>query len=103
MNTTTNTTESRIYNLIILDESGSMDHIRMQALSGANETLQTIRMAQKENPADNHMVSFVTFDSHPGRPAVRPLILCEKIDTVKDIELPSTMRWAFPSQNSRRL
>ena len=79
--------ESKIYNLIILDESGSMDHIRMQALSGANETLQTIRMAQKENPADNQMVSFVTFDSHPGRPAVRPLILCEKIDTVKDIEL----------------
>ena len=87
MSTTTNNTESRIYNLIILDESGSMDHIRMQALSGANETLQTIRMAQKENPADNQMVSFVTFDSHPGRPSVRPLILCEKIDTVKDIEL----------------
>ena len=60
MSTTTNNTESRIYNLIILDESGSMDHIRMQALSGANETLQTIRMAQKENPADNQMVSFVT-------------------------------------------
>lgn len=28
--------ETRIYNLIILDESGSMDHIRRQALSGAN-------------------------------------------------------------------
>lgn len=86
MNSTTTNNESRIYNLIILDESGSMDHIRTQALSGANETLQTIRMAQKENPADNQMVSFVTFDSHPGRPAVRPLILCEKIDAVKDIE-----------------
>ena len=85
-NTMNTNNESKIYNLIILDESGSMGHIRMQALSGANETLQTIRMAQKENPADNHIVSFVTFDSHPGRPAVRPLILCEKIDTVKDIE-----------------
>ena len=85
-NTMNTNNESKIYNLIILDESGSMGHIRMQALSGANETLQTIRMAQKENPADNHMVSFVTFDSHPGRPAVRPLILCEKIDAVKDIE-----------------
>ena len=86
MNSMNTNNESRIYNLIILDESGSMDHIRMQALTGANETLQTIRMAQKENPADNQMVSFVTFDSHPGCPAVRPLILCEKIDAVKDIE-----------------
>ena len=86
MNSTNTNNESRIYNLIILDESGSMGHIRMQALSGANETLQTIRMAQKENPADNQMVSFVTFDSHPGRPAVRPLILCDKIDVVKDIK-----------------
>lgn len=87
MNTTANTKESRIYNLIILDESGSMGYIRMQALSGANETLQTIRNAQKENPDDNQMVSFVTFDSGAGRPAVRPLILCEKIDAVKDIEI----------------
>lgn len=85
-NTMNTNSESKIYNLIILDESGSMDHIRMQALSGANETLQTIRMAQKENPDDNQMVSFVTFDSHPGRPDVRPIIRCEKIDAVKDIE-----------------
>lgn len=79
--------ESKIYNLIILDESGSMDSIRMQALSGANETLQTIRIAQKENPDDNQMVSFVTFDSGAGRPAVRPIILCERIEAVKDIEI----------------
>ena len=85
-NTTThNTRESRIYNLIILDESGSMDYIRSQALSGANETLQTIRLAQKENPDDNQMVSIVTFDSGAGRPDVRPLILCKRIETVTDI------------------
>ena len=41
--------ETRIYNLIILDESGSMSSIQEQALSGANETLQTIRTAQQEN------------------------------------------------------
>ena len=84
-NPTGNTRETRIYNLIILDESGSMGHIRMQALSGANETLSTIRAAQKENPDDNQMVSFVTFDSGGNRPDVRPLILCEKIESVKDI------------------
>jgi len=78
--------ESKIYNLIILDESGSMQTIRMQALSGANKTLQTIRNAQKENPADNQMVSFVTFSSRTSRPGIRPIIFCEKIDSVKDIE-----------------
>ena len=33
----------RIFNLIIVDESGSMSVIRKQAFAGMNETLQTIR------------------------------------------------------------
>ena len=37
---------TNIYNLIILDESGSMTSIYEQALGGANETIQTIRVAQ---------------------------------------------------------
>ena len=77
--------ETRIYNLIILDESGSMSPLREQALSGANETLQTIRTAQQEHPDDNQMVSFVTFDSGSRRPDVRSLIDNEKIENVKDI------------------
>ena len=31
-------TEQKIYNLIILDESGSMDRIKDEAISGLNET-----------------------------------------------------------------
>ena len=77
--------ETRIYNLIILDESGSMSSIREQALSGANETLQTIRAAQKENADDHQMISFVTFDTGARRPFVRTLIDCEKIESVSDI------------------
>ena len=50
--------ETRIYNLIILDESGSMGSIQAQALSGANETLQTIRAAQQENPDDHQVITF---------------------------------------------
>ena len=79
------TDETRIYNLIILDESGSMSSIREQALSGANETLQTIRMAQQENPDDHQMISFVTFDTGARRPFVRALIECERIEAVSDI------------------
>ena len=77
--------ETRIYNLIILDESGSMSSIREQALSGANETLQTIRTAQQENPDDHQMISFVTFDTGARRPFVRALIECERTEAVSDI------------------
>ena len=46
MRTRENTTGiTNIYNLIILDESGSMRSIYEQALGGANETIQTIRAA----------------------------------------------------------
>lgn len=76
--------EMRIYNLIILDESGSMSYIAEQALSGANETLQTIRAAQQENPDDNQMISFVTFDTG-HRPSVRTVIDCEPIGKVADL------------------
>lgn len=37
---------TKIYNLIILDKSGSMENIKEQAISGYNETLGTIRSAQ---------------------------------------------------------
>ena len=53
----------RVHNLIILDESGSMESIYMPALSGLNETLQTIRQAQMEHEAQRHFVSLIAFNS----------------------------------------
>ena len=76
---------SKIFNLIILDESGSMSQIREQALVGANKTIQSIRVAQQESPDDNQMITFVTFDSGGGRPDVRKLIDCRKIEQVPDL------------------
>lgn len=76
---------SRIFNLIILDESGSMQPIREQALVGTNKTLETIRTAQQENADDNQMVSFVTFSSGSSRPDVRNIIDCQEIQNVNDI------------------
>lgn len=54
----------RVFNLIILDESGSMQAIEKQAVSGLNETFETIRIAQKEHQEQRHFVSFVTFNSN---------------------------------------
>jgi len=55
---------TKVYNLIILDESGSMGCIRRQAVEGVNQTFNTIRQAQLSNEDQNHMVTFVTFDSN---------------------------------------
>ncbi len=55
--------KTNIFNLIILDESGSMHGIRRQTISGCNETIQTIQNAQKEHEeTQNHFVSIYLFD-----------------------------------------
>lgn len=55
--------KKRVHNLIILDESGSMSSIYRPALTGVNETLQTIRGAQDEHKGQEHFVTLVAFDS----------------------------------------
>lgn len=76
--------ERRIYNLVILDESGSMSPIREQALAGVNRVLETIRSSQNENPDDNQMFCLVTFDSGGNRPDVRAVIDCTPVGKVQD-------------------
>lgn len=53
-----------IYNVIILDESGSMTAIYDQALGGINEVLSGIRKNQEEFPDQQHYVSIVTFEGN---------------------------------------
>ncbi|MBP5278054.1 MAG: VWA domain-containing protein [Prevotella sp.] len=53
----------RVFNLIIVDESGSMSVIRKQAFSGMNETLSTVRTMQDKFPYTEQRVTLVTFDS----------------------------------------
>lgn len=60
---TTKKLKTNVYNLIILDESGSMGCIKRLALNGLNETLQTIRMVQKDFPDQKQFVSILSFDT----------------------------------------
>ena len=55
-------TKTQVFNVIILDKSGSMTSIRSAAIDGFNETLAGIRKAQ-ERYADtqDHFVSLLTF------------------------------------------
>lgn len=58
-----NSKTKRVFNLIIVDESGSMSIIRKQAFTGMNETLQTVRQMQKMYPKQKQFVTLVTFDT----------------------------------------
>lgn len=51
-----------VHNLIILDESGSMEEIKQAAITGFNEVVQTIKGVEKQFPEQEHFVSLVTFN-----------------------------------------
>ena len=77
--------KAHIYNLIIVDESGSMYPLRESTMSGVNETISTIRSAQEEfGDTQDHFLTLVTFDSGGGRQDVRTLVDCRPIADVQD-------------------
>lgn len=51
-----------VYNLIILDESGSMSVIKRSTISGFNEIVQTIKGIEKQYPEQKHFILLVTFN-----------------------------------------
>ena len=51
-----------IYNVIILDESGSMSSIYNETLASMNEVLNGIRKNQQEFPDQKNFVTIVTFE-----------------------------------------
>ena len=53
-----------IYNVIILDESGSMSAIYNEALTGINEVLSGIRKNREDFPDQQHYVTIVTFEGN---------------------------------------
>ena len=74
------TMKTRIFNLIIIDESGSMQSIKKAAIDSVNETIQTIRSAQKKHEEQDHYVSRVTFNDD-----VKTIYECVPVDEVKEL------------------
>ncbi|MCQ2075841.1 MAG: hypothetical protein MJZ20_02230 [Bacteroidaceae bacterium] len=57
-----NETKTQVFNVIILDKSGSMESIRQSAIDGFNETLNGIKKAQEKfADTQEHFVSLVAF------------------------------------------
>lgn len=72
--------KTRIFNLIIIDESGSMQSIKKEAIDNVNETIQTIRSAQKKYQEQEHYVSLITFNDD-----VKCIYECVPADEVKEL------------------
>ena len=72
--------KTRIFNLIIIDESGSMQSIKKAAIDSVNETIQSIRAAAEKYSDQEHMVSLVTFHD-----AVKTICDCVPVIEVEEL------------------
>jgi hypothetical protein len=59
--------KQQVHNLIILDESGSMQSIKTTIIQGFNELVQSIQGIEKQFPEQEHFISFVSFNSSGQR------------------------------------
>ena len=66
----------RVHNLIIVDESGSMEVIRKQAFVGMNETLQTVRKMQEKFPDQEQLCYPAYLRQRPHHLALRQPARC---------------------------
>lgn len=80
---------SDAYNLIILDESGSMSTVRDETISGCNETLISIRNLQKDQPDVRQFVSVFCFDSSHSRYIFHDTPIDEVRDMTREDYSPS--------------
>ena len=71
-----------IYNVIILDESGSMSSIYKETLQSINEVLGGIRKTQEEIPEQKHNVTLVTFEGN----GIKGVKLCRDRVPVSEVE-----------------
>jgi hypothetical protein len=53
----------KVYNLVIVDESGSMSVIQRETIAGINETISTCQEMQKVHPEMEQYITLISFDS----------------------------------------
>ncbi|SFG29533.1 vWA domain-containing protein [Pontibacter chinhatensis] len=85
----------KIHNLIILDESGSMQSIKTPTITGFNEVVQTVKGAKEKYPEQEHFISLFTFNGDGIKPKLFmvPIAALEEIDG--NIYQPNSMTPLF--------
>ena len=72
---------TKIYNLVILDRSGSMTPLREAAINGYNETLDVVRAAQKQYDLEQqNLVTLVLFNHN-----ITNVFDCDTIQSVPNL------------------
>lgn len=71
-----------VHNLIILDESGSMNSIKTATIQGFNEVVQTVKGVEKQFPEQEHFITLVTFNGL----GIKTKLFAKKVKTLKEID-----------------
>lgn len=74
--------KTKICNLIILDESGSMNTIKNTIINGFNEVVQSVKSVAEQFPEQEHFISLVSFDSI----AIKTIHEVESIEKLEQID-----------------
>lgn len=75
-------TQKRVFNLIILDESGSMESIKQPTISGFNELVQTIKAVEEKHPDQEHYIWLLTFNGL----GTKMLLKNEPVSKLKELD-----------------
>lgn len=81
--------KQKVFNLIILDESGSMTDIEKEALIGVNETIQAIKSAEIKHESQDHFLTLVTFNSE----GIKTVNECENVANISEISKQNYNPW----------
>lgn len=74
-------TRHKIFNLIILDESGSMASIKESTIAGFNETVQTIKGIQAQHPEEEQYITLVSFNGL----GIKTLLSNQPVETLTEL------------------
>jgi len=75
----------KVFNLIILDASGSMMSVKNATISGFNEVVQSVKGVQKQYPEQEHFVSLVSFNSSE----IRTILALAPVEQLREINAKS--------------
>jgi hypothetical protein len=82
----------QVHNLIILDESGSMEEIKNTIIQGFNELVQTIQGIEQQFTDQEHLISFVSFNGlgHKSIHFREPAVSLKQLDMTSYMPNAST-------------
>jgi len=75
-------TKHKVFNLIILDESGSMQLIKQATINGFNEVVQTLKGIEKQFLEQEHFISLVTFNGL----GIKTILSVQPVNTLNEID-----------------